>query len=71
MAPRASTRSGTENTDYTHTHHIGGSGEKEKGCPTMIGDSDLGQGMVICKKPPLSYGQRQAAAMPLRAACSD
>ena len=36
----------------------------------MIGNSDLGQEMVICKKPPLSYGQGQAAAMALRATCS-
>ena len=37
----------------------------------MIGDCDLGQGMFICKKPPLPYGQRQAAAMALRAVCSN
>ena len=36
----------------------------------MIGYHDLGQEMVICKKPPLSYGQRQAVAMALRATCS-
>ena len=34
----------------------------------MIDDSDLGQEVGICKKPPLPYGQWQAAAMALRAA---
>ena len=45
-------------------------GEEEKGVPTMIGNPDLGQEMLYAKKPPWPYGQRQAAAMALRAACS-
>ena len=36
----------------------------------MIGNPGLAQDMVVCKKPPLPYGQRLAAAMAHRAACS-
>ena len=51
-------------------YNRGGQGRRKKGCPAAIGDPGLGQEKDMYKRPSLSDGQRQAAAMALRAACN-